>query len=130
MVPGVHGEARGECALTCPRSALLPPANPDRWWRGELQHWSPGRGGGSGLCGCWVQLLRAEASFTQDPDFLWNGLSRNQEQSVLFGTRAELVFPFSKRCEKGSPPEKITSLMVIVAVVVDMSGYPGTRCIF
>lgn len=78
--------------------------------------------------GC-SQSSRTEAAFTQDPD-LWNGLGRNQEQSVLFGTGAELVFPFSERCGKGSPLEKLTSLMVVVAVVVDLSGYPGTRCEF
>lgn len=71
--------------------------------------------------GC-SQSSRTEAAFTQDPD-LWNGLGRNQEQSVLFGTGAELVFPFSKRRGKGSPLEKLTSLMVVVAVVVDLSGY-------
>lgn len=40
------------------------------------------------------------------------------------------MFPFSKRCGKGSLLEKVTSLMVIVTVVVNVSGYPGTRCEF
>lgn len=39
-----------------------------------------------------VAVLRTEASFMQNSDFLWNGFSPNKGEGVQFGSRVDILF--------------------------------------